>query len=482
MLIFPFTMLLPFIVGLFFKEDLPFLLRSFIIPAMVTLLTGLGMTTFAGRADKQQDDMRPSESFVIVAVIWLIVTISGSLPYMLSGTLTNVIDAQFETMSGFTTTGASVISDVDKVQKSVLFWRALTCWLGGIGIVVLIVAFFSMFLGGYRAGMLMMKGEVTGHSNDKLVPRLKETGKYLFYVYCLFTLSGIILLSLLGMPVFDSICHTFTSIATAGFANHTEGIYYYRNLSTYVPIQIVLCLIMLTGATSFVLHFNLIFKRKWRIYLQSPELRVFLSILIIVVCLVTIDLALNKNYGPWESLLNSFFTVVSINSTTGHTTEDFGKWPLFSQFLIILVMIFGGMTGSTCGALKTARLIVIYKAISRSLLRIGHPKVVKPIIIGGLVISEKIVKMIGMFVFGYMTTLIIGTFLLSITGLDFVSSFSAAATTLGGVGPGLNVVGPWSNYSSLTGGAKVILIILMWLGRLELVTGLILFLPSTYRK
>ncbi len=482
LLVFPLTMVLPFIVGLLFKEDIMFLVRCFILPALATFTVGFAFTKSFGRADRPTDEMRPSESLIVVAFVWLVASLFGDLPYVLSGAIPNIIDAYFETMSGFTTTGASVISDVDAVQRSVLFWRALTQWLGGMGIIVLVVAFFSRYLGGYKAGLLMLKGEVPGHSTEKVVHRLKDTGKYLFFTYGIMTLFGTVILSLLGMTVFDAICHTFTALATGGFGNHTESIYYYRNLPTYIPLQLALGLLMVLGSTSFVLHYNLIFKRDWKIYLKSPELRVYLSILLIVICIVTLDLALNRYYGPWESLLNSFFTIVTMNSTTGYATEDFGKWSSLSQFLIILVMLFGGMTGSTCGGLKTARLMVVNKAVTRSLIRIGHPRAIKPIRIGGVLIPEKVIKMIGMFVFGYILTFILGTFLLTLTGLDFMSSISASAATLGGVGPGLNVVGPWSNYSSLSIAAKLILTTLMWLGRLELITGFVIFLPSTYRK
>jgi len=323
---------------------------------------------------------------------------------------------------------------------------------------------------------------VPGHSTEKLVPRLRDTSKFLFLTYCAMTLVGSIVLSLLGMTVFDAICHTFTALATGGFGNHTESIYYFRDLPTYIPIQITLGLLMILGSTSFILHYNLLYKRNLKIYLQSNELRVYLSIMSIIVCIIALDLALNDHYGPWESLLNSFFSVVSMNSTTGYATEDFSRWSLFSQYLIIIVMLMGGMTGSTAGGLKTARLMVMYRTAARNLIRIGHPRAIRPISIGGLVIPEKVIKSIGMFVFGYIMTFMIGTFLLTLTGIDFVSSISASAATLGGVGPGLNVVGPWANYSSLTAAAKTILIALMWLGRLELVTGFILFLPSTYRK
>ncbi len=482
LLVFPFTMLLPVLVGLLYKEDLLFLLECFILPASVTFVMGWTLTALTGRADRPKDEMRPSESFVIVALLWLVIAFIGSLPYMISGVIPDVVGAFFESISGFTTTGASVLSKIDGINRSILFWRAFTQWLGGIGIVVLIVAFFSNFLGGFRTGLLMLKGEVPGHSTEKLVPRLRDTSKLLFLTYCILTIFGTILLSLMGMSVFDAICHTFTALATGGFGTHTESIYYFKDLPTYIPIQITLCFLMILGSTSFILHYNLIFKRDWRIYINSKELRVYLSIMIVTICFVTLDLALSRDYLPWESLLNSFFTVVSMNTTTGFATVDFNGWPMLSQFLLIIVMILGGMTGSTSGALKTARFMVMSKAVTRSLIRIGHPRAIRPISISGIIIPEKVVKTIGMFVFGYIMTFLIGTFLLTMTGLDFTTSISASAANLGGVGPGLNVVGPWSNYSSISTMAKLILIGLMWLGRLELVTALALFLPSTYRK
>jgi trk system potassium uptake protein TrkH len=314
-----------------------------------------------------------------------------------------------------------------------------------------------------------------------LVHRLRDTAKVLWLIYALLTLVGTLVLAVLGLSVYDALCHTLTSLSTGGYSTHTTSIAHFADMGTYEVIQSVLVLLMVAGSVNFVLHYNALIRLRPRSYGRSPELRSYLGIIIVAACVLAIVLTLNRTYGPGRSLMGAVFTTVSVISTTGFATEDFSLWPIFAQFVVLLLMLSGGMTSSTTGGVKIARFMVAVKAVRRSLRRIGHPMAVSPIRLGGILVPEPIIRTIGMFIFGYFLTFLIGSFLLSITGLDVLSALSASASSLGNVGPALGTLGPFANFSEVNVAAKVILIALMWLGRLELVTGVVLFLPSTYR-
>ncbi len=478
--IFPVSLLLPFFTGVIYGEPILEISLAYILPGLLTLSIGALLVAYGGRADKVGQDMRPVEALAVVAVVWVLIAIIGAFPFMIMNALPNFIDAFFESMSGFTTTGASVIIEIDPLPKSILLWRALTQWLGGLGVIVLMVAVFSILLGGPKAGMLLMKGEVPGHSNEKLVPRMKDTAKILWGIYGLLTLAEIIILVALGVSLYDSVCHTFTTLSTGGFGTHTESIAYYSDYPAAPFIEAVFVIFMLLGSINFVLHYNFL-KTQWKTYFRDMEFKVYMFILLALWCIVAIDLAVNKVYTPTGSIRASIFNVTSIISTTGYATEDFGQWPALSQFIMVLAMLMGGMMGSTSGAIKTARFIIAFRAVRRSFKRIGHPRSNVPLRVGSVIFSEDIVKGVGVFIFGYLGLFLVATFVMTLTGLDTVSSLSSVATTMGGVGPGLNVVGPASNFASLNVTGKLILSLLMWLGRLELITGLVLFFPSTYR-
>ncbi|OYT43815.1 potassium transporter [Thermoplasmatales archaeon ex4484_6] len=482
LMIFPFSLIFPFIVGLLYKEDPISLLKAFILPGMLGLSLGSFLTAWAGRADKTSEDLRPVEALVIVAVTWVLIAVIGALPYMLSGTLTGFVDAFFESMSGFTTTGASVLNDIDSQSHSILFWRALTQWIGGLGVIVLMVAVFSILLGGPKAGLLLMKGEVPGHKNDRMVPRLKDTAKLLWGIYAILTALEIILLTAAGLNLYDAVCHTFTTLSTGGFGTHTESIAYYKDLPAAPLIELIFVVFMIFGSVNFVLHYNLL-KGNWRAFLKDTEFKVYMFMLLTFWCIVAVNVAWNMKdqYTPAQAMWASVFNVTSMLSTTGYATEDFGNWPLLSQFIMLVAMLTGGMTGSTSGAIKTARLIIAYKAVGRSLRRIGRPKAKIPLRVGDVIFNERIVRSVGVFIFGYLAIFALGSFMMTLTGMDAVTSLSSIATTMGGVGPGLNMVGPALNFSNVTTVGKLLLCFFMWLGRLELVTALVLFFPSTYK-
>lgn len=480
LLIYPVAFLLPFIVGLLFGESVVFLLKSFGLPAVLSFLVGLFMINW-GRWDPYHElELRPVEALVVVSLTWFFISAIGALPYLLTGTLTSYVDAFFESMSGFTTTGASVIQVIDGLPHSILIWRALTQWLGGLGVIVLMVALFSVLMGGPKAGMLLMKGEVPGHSSEKIVHRIKDTAKILWAIYLALTLAEIFLLSILGLSVFDAICHTFTTLSTGGYGTHTASITHYEHLYTAPLIELVFVFFMFVGGVNFVLHYNFIIKGA-RSYLRDREFKVYSLIMLALITIVTLDLVLRGGESLFSSIRASMFTIVSIQTTTGFVTADYEAWPALSKFIVLCAMFLGGMTGSTGGGMKIARIIIAYQAARRSLKSLGHTRSIIPLRMGSTVFSESIVRSVLTFIFAYIAIFVFSSFLMSLTGLDGISAIASVAATLGNVGPGLGLVGPTSNYANIVPAGKIILSILMWLGRLEILAVVVLFFPRTYK-
>ncbi len=475
----PIGLLLPIITGLLYSEDLISLITAYALPGIISL--ALGLTLFFWGRDEVKK-LRPLEAMVVVSLSWILIAFLGSLPFMIIGAIASPVDAFFESMSGFTTTGASILTDIEALPASIKLWRGLIQWLGGLGVIVMAVALLSIFLGGPKAGMLLMKGEVPGHSQEKIMPRVKDTAMVLLKIYLILTLAEILLLTLFGVTLYDAICHSFTTLSTGGYSPWNNSIAHYSDSPFSIFIEGVIVLFMLLGSINFVLHYNL-FKGNWRAYFKDAEFRVFMGILAVFIFLVSLDLIINRgaDYSGGGAVRAAVFQVASISTTTGYATEDFGAWPAFSRFLLLCLMLMGGMTSSTTGSIKIARVMIAGKMALRHIRRIGRPKAHLPLRVGGIVLPESIVKSVGLFVFVFLITFLLGSFTLTLTGLDIVTSMSAVATTLGNVGPGLNIIGPTANFHSLTDPAKIILSMLMWLGRLELVACLLLFLPSTYK-
>ncbi|MFW3145555.1 MAG: TrkH family potassium uptake protein [Thermoplasmatota archaeon] len=480
LLLYPIPFLLPFFVGLMYSEHILDLVLAYLLPAFFSLMIGILLTTWGKWRPGSGLDLRPSEALVVVSLSWLFIAVIGALPFVINGAITSPVGAFFESMSGFTTTGASVLTVIDGLDHSILIWRALTQWLGGLGVIVLMVAVFSMLLGGPKAGMLLMKGEVPGHSSEKLVPRIKDTAKILWVIYVILTIAEITLLTLLGLDLYDAVCHTFTTLSTGGYGTHTTSITYFQNKPFAPIIELVLVFFMFVGGTNFILHYNFVIKGL-KSYLKDAEFRIYSLILLSFVGIVALDLSIRGVYSPIESVRASLFTMTSIQTTTGFVTYDFDTWPALSRFAIIIAMFVGGMTGSTGGGIKIARFIIAYKAIRRMMKKIGHPRSRQPLKMGDVIFPEKIGRSVGTFILGYIAIFGVSVYLMSLTGLDAVSAISSVSATLGNVGPGLGVVGPTSNYASIEPVGQILLAFLMWLGRLELITVLVLFSPSTYK-
>ncbi|MDO9558730.1 MAG: TrkH family potassium uptake protein [Syntrophales bacterium] len=414
------------------------------------------------------------DGVMIVTFGWVVAGLAATLPYLLSGFIPDFTDAYFEAISGFTTTGASILKDIERLPRSILFWRSQTQWLGGMGIIVLSIAILP-YLG--VGGMQLYKAETPSPVVDKLTPRISDTAKALWKIYIFLTLLQIILLFLGGMSLFDAVNHTFTTMPTGGFSTKNASIAHYR--SAYIDCVIIL--FMLVAGINFSLHYKLI-KGRVGTFFSNPELRAYLLITGIFVLIVAWDI-----YGTiYNSFADAFryasFQVVSILTTTGFVTADYEKWPAFSQLILLLCMFIGSMAGSTGSGIKIVRLVLLLKHSYLELFRIIHPHAVTVVKFGDVPVPQTIMRSIWGFFFLFLGIYVAATLLMSFIGLDFMSAISSVAACLGNVGPALGTVGPTDHYGAVPGVGKWILIACMLLGRLEIYTILVLLVPGFWRK
>jgi trk system potassium uptake protein TrkH len=459
------TLLVPIPLSLFYGDGE---WLAFVLSAAVTL----GVGGFLFRYFRRRDEVTLREAFAIVTFAWILFAVFGALPYVFAGSLPNPVDAFFESMSGFTTAGASVMTDIESNAKSVLFWRALTQWLGGMGFIVLGVAILPLLGVG---GMQLYQAEAAGPSADRLTPRIQDTARYLWGVYVLITACGIILLWIGEMDLFDATCHTFTAVATGGFSTRNASLGAY---GTYA--QLVTMLIMLLGSLSFSLHYFAL-RGKLRKWWASDELRWYLVFLCSVIVLVV---AVNwPHYG--SQLLNlrdSSFTVMSIVTTTGFATADYEHWPMLAQGLLFASMFLGGCAGSTSGGLKQVRFVLLVKHAGLQVVRLVHPRQVVVLKLDRTPVSRDIMEGVLGFAVAFLGVFVVGALLLNLTGVDLVSAGSSVIACLSTVGPGLGELGPTDNYAGLTNFAKLVLCGVMLLGRLEVFTVLVLISAPFWRR
>ena len=413
------------------------------------------------------------EGYAIVGFSWILASLLGALPYTLAGILPNYVDAVFETVSGLTTTGASVITDLEIVPSGIVLWRSLTHWLGGMGIIVLFIAFLPEIGAG---AIHMFRAEVPGPSADRVVPRLRDTAIALWTIYTAFTIVQISLLLLAGMSLIDSVNHTFATMATGGFSSKNASILHYDNLA----IELIIVLFMTIAGGNFGLYF-LAWKKGIRVLLHDLEFKIYLAIMGFAALFMAGNLVLLGDQSAGQALRDSLFASSSIMTTTGFVTADFDRWPSFSKFVLLILMFVGGCAGSTAGAIKVIRLILLSKQSWAELKRDLHPRMVFTVKVDGKPVSQNLLQATGQFFFVYMFTFVFAVLLVSFSGMEAWDAISAVAATLGNVGPGFGVVGPTCNYSSLSDFIKLVLSACMLLGRLELFTLLIFLRPEFWR-
>jgi trk system potassium uptake protein TrkH len=414
------------------------------------------------------------DGVAIVAIGWAAAGLVGTLPFILSGAIPGFTNAYFESLSGFTTTGASVLSDIEAVPKGILFWRSQTQWLGGMGIIVLSIAILP-FLG--IGGMQLYKAEIPSPVVDKLKPRISETAKTLWKVYGLLTLLQILFLAMGGMSLYDAVSHAFCTLPTGGFSTRNASIAHYGSLY----LDLVIIFFMLMAGINFSLHYRLI-KGELKAFWKDAECGVFLS-LVAVFILAT---ALNIHGAVYPNLSDAFhhaaFQVSSIITTTGFVTADYDKWPAFSKCVLILCMFLGAMAGSTGGGMKIMRVMLLIRHGYRELFRLIHPHAVITVKLGGRSVPHEVMSSIWGFFILYVALFVLASVIMSSLGLDVISAFSSVAACIGNVGPGLGLVGPTTNFLVVPTLGKWILVFCMLLGRLEIYTVLVLLVPEYWRK
>ena len=461
-------MILPIICALIYQEF--WAVQALAVSAVLALVIG----TLATIKGPKRTDYYAREGFVICALSWIVMSLIGALPFYLTGTIPSYIDAVFEIVSGFTTTGASILAEVEHLGKGLLFWRSFSHWVGGMGVLVLVLTILPLG-GGYN--MMIMKAESPGPDVSKIVPRVADTAKALYKIYAALTLLWIVLFLLSGMSIYDSICIAFGSAGTGGFAVRNSGMADYSMLS-----QFLISVSMIMFGVNFNVYY-LMQKRKFHDAFQCEEARVYLGI----VAFSTFFFAINivKMYGGdfLYALHHSFFTVGAIITTTGYSTLDFATWPQASQMLILFLMFTGACAGSTGGGFKISRLIIMMKEIGKELLVLVHPEAVKHIRLENKSLEHSVVRSVNCYLIMYVVIFMVSVFLIACAdNFDFTTNFSAVAATFNNIGPGLAAVGPTCNFSAYSDFSKIILTFDMLAGRLEILPMMLLFLPRTWRK
>lgn len=444
--------------------------EAFIYSIVFTLVVGLIFSSIRPK----NDTIYSRDGFAIVAVGWIVASVFGALPFIISGTIPSFIDSFFETCSGFTTTGASILKQVEGLPKGILFWRSFTHWVGGMGIIVLTLA----ILPSVGAGSLhMMKAESPGPNPGKLVPKVGQTAKILYLIYIGITLVEVILLCIAGVPLFDSLVHTFGTVGTGGFSSMNASVGAYNN----VFAEIIISIFMVMCGANFTLYYHLLNGNVKEVF-KDEELRLYLWVIATAIILITINIYGNNFDSIGQSLRHASFQVASIITTTGYASTDFDKWPMFSKTILILLMFIGGCAGSTGGAIKNIRFLLLAKTMRRELLQIIHPKAFYTVKLGRKNVEEKTLTEVMAFFFMYMLILFAAMIIVSLDNKDFATTFSAVAATLGNIGPGISIVGPMGNYAELSDLSKITLSFCMIIGRLEIYPILLLLVPSFWKK
>ena len=459
-------LVLPLAVSLYYKESCAL---SFVIAAAVSLVIGLLLSKF----------LKPSshviyarEGFAIVSLVWISMSVIGALPFVISGEIPSFVDAFFETVSGFTTTGASILRDVEAMSRGLLFWRSFTHWLGGMGVLVFVMALLPNVS---DRSIHILRAEVPGPIVGKLVPRIKDTAKILYVIYIALTLIEIVFLLLGGMPLFESVVHAFGTAGTGGFGIKADSI------GGYSPyLQWVIAIFMLLFGINFNIYYMLLI-RKFRYVLKSGELWCYIGVALLSAALICVNVY-PMYEGFAETLRQSFFQVSSVITTTGYATTNFDLWPAFSKGILFVLMFIGACAGSTGGGLKISRVLLIFKIITRELRRLIHPRSVAKVKLDGKGVDEATLDGVTAY-FGIYMACVFGTFLVvSLDPFGFETNLSATVACFNNVGPGFAGIGPVASYADYSVLSKIVLSLAMLLGRLEIYPLLIVLIPSFWKK
>lgn len=463
--------------GLFMLSGIPFALYynesiwPLLSSSLITIFVGLPVFLLTKKNDRKNVGKR--EGYLIVALTWVTISVFGTLPFLFSGAISSYTDAFFETISGFTTTGATILENIEVLPKNILYWRAMTHWIGGMGIIVLTVAILP-FLG--IGGLQLMIAEMPGITPDKLHPRITETAKRFWGIYVIFTLVEIGLLWLGEMNFFESVCHSFATMATGGFSTRNASIAAFGPYSQYIIV-----IFMFLAGTNFTLHYFSL-HRQFKKVVSNEEFKVYFWIIAVLTVFIALGLFLSENISPENSFRYSLFTVTSILTTTGFVTTNYSIWPSFLWMLIFAIMFIGGSAGSTGGGVKIIRILLLIKNSLLEMKRSLHPHAIIPVKYNKKSVSQQLIFNVMAFFLIYFIIFSTGTLVLSMFGYDFLTSIGASIATLGNIGPGIGGVGPIDNYAFFNVPSKWILSFLMLLGRLELFTILIVLSPAFWKR
>lgn len=460
-------LLLPFAIALTYSgEDA----NSFLITIAITLIVALVLRNIKIK-DKS---MYAKEGFLTVGLAWIAIAAFGALPFVISGSIPSYIDAFFETVSGFTTTGATILTEVESLPKGILFWRSLTHWIGGMGFLIFVLALVPTI---GSNSIHLLKAESPGPNPGKIVPKIRETAKILYIIYLVLTIIQTILLILSGLSVYDSVIHALGTAGTGGFSNMNLSVGAFNNPAA----EWIITIFMIIFGVNFSLYFQLI-KGNIKGFFKNEELKYYLLIVLVSIVFIAINIIDFNNGNIGLSIRQSSFQVASIISTTGYATTDFNLWPSLSKTIIMILMIVGAMAGSTAGGIKTIRLVIMLKAVRRGIDKILHPKRIQSVKIDGKVVDEETISGVLLFIAAYSVIYLIALFIVSFNGFDLVTNITSVLTAISNVGPGLEMVGPMGNFSNFSKLSKIVLSFCMLAGRLEIYPMLIMFSKSIWKR
>lgn len=460
-------LVIPMLVGMIYKEH--DIASVYLVVSLLCLVAG-GIFSYFGRT---KSPLYSREGFVSVSLGWIILSFFGALPFVLTGEIPRMTDALFETISGFTTTGASILSDVEALSKASLFWRSFTHWVGGMGVFVFVMAILPM-LGGTT--MNLMKAESTGPNVSKFVPRVKDTAKILYKIYIVLTVAETIILLFCGMNLFESLTLTFGSVGTGGFGIRNDSMASYS-----AAAQNVVTIFMILSGINYSAYFCLLMKDIKGAF-AIEEVRVYLLMILASAGIITLNTFEYFGRNIWTAMRHAFFQVATVMTTTGFATCDYDQWPETSKMVLLILMFVGACAGSTAGGIKLSRIILLTKNIRKELSILSHPRLVKKIKVDGHAVPHEVIRSTNVFISLYFIVYFLSLLLISFDNFDFTTNFTAVAATLNNIGPGLANVGPTQNFSIFSDFSKYVLMFNMLTGRLELFPMLILFHPSCWKK
>ena len=460
-------LLIPLCISVYYGEGDAF---SFFI----TIILMAPVSFLLCKIKAKKNDIYGKEGFLTVGLAWILISVVGAMPFIISKSIPSFIDAFFETVSGFTTTGASILKEVESLPKGILFWRSFTQWIGGMGFLIFILALIPSL--GFNT-IHLLKAESPGPTPGKIVPKIKETAEILYIIYFVLTLIQTILLKIAGLSWYDATLHAVGTAGTGGFSNMNSSVAAFTN----PVVEWIITIFMLLFGVNFALYFQIL-KGNIRNVFKSEELRYYILIVCISIVFITINIINPNNGDIAESVRQSSFQVASVITSTGYATSDFNLWPTISKIILILLMFIGAMAGSTGGGIKTVRILIMIKAIKREINKLLHPKRIKSVKIDGKVIEEETISGVFLFIGAYIIISLIAMFIVALDGFDIVTTSTSVIATISNIGPGLEKVGPTGNFSSFSSLSKIVLSFCMLAGRLEIYPMLIMFSPSIWRK